>query len=180
MSNCSSITLGYLWIRHAYFWIRATYFPRSGSCWRINGHFSEKYSVSPLCQRVSPFETLHALYLLGLCQRVTLFCKKHNIWTAFFGWPKTAGHTWPALYLSEGNQAARSNCSSSLSVLPSSHATVPHIVALLGFSFHAAKIRISEQTTKKIKFIFSFERKIATPHSLRIFEIYLKDMKFFR
>ena len=27
-------------------------------------------------------------------------------------------------------------------------ATVPHIVALPGFSFHAAKIRISEQTTK--------------------------------
>jgi hypothetical protein len=38
-------------------------------------NFSEKYSVSPLCQRVSPFETLHALYLLGLYQCVTLFLK---------------------------------------------------------------------------------------------------------
>jgi hypothetical protein len=83
MSNCSSITLGYLRIRYAYFWIRAIYFPRSGSCWRINGHFSEKYSVSPLCQRVSPFKTLHALYLLGLCQRVNLFQKKLKIWIFF-------------------------------------------------------------------------------------------------
>ena len=66
-----------------YFWIRAIYFPRSGSCWRINGHFSEKYSVSPLCQRVSPFETLHVLYLLGLCQRVNLFQKKLKIWIFF-------------------------------------------------------------------------------------------------
>ena len=44
----------------------------------------------------------------------------------------------PAVFLSEGNQAARSNCSSSLCF--HSHATVPHIVALLGFSFHVAKI----------------------------------------
>jgi len=29
-------------------------------------------SVSALCQRVSPFKTLHALYLSGLCQRVSL------------------------------------------------------------------------------------------------------------
>jgi hypothetical protein len=35
--------------------------------------------------------------------------------------------------LSEGNQAARSNCSSSPQALTCSHATVPHIVALLGF-----------------------------------------------
>ena len=32
-------------------------------------------SVSALCQRVSPFQTLHALYLSGLCQRVSLICK---------------------------------------------------------------------------------------------------------
>ena len=29
-------------------------------------------SVSALCQPVSPFKTLHALYLSGLCQRVSL------------------------------------------------------------------------------------------------------------
>ena len=46
-------------------------------------HFSEKYSVSPLCQRVSPFETLHVLYLLGLCQRVTLF-QKNLKYESFF------------------------------------------------------------------------------------------------
>jgi len=50
------------------------------------------------------------------------------------------------LYLSEGNQAARSNCSSSLRYR--SHATVPHIVALLGFSFHAAKIGIFPLSSK--------------------------------
>ena len=32
--------------------------------------------VTPMCQRVSPFKTLHALYLSGLCQRVSLFFKK--------------------------------------------------------------------------------------------------------
>ena len=32
-------------------------------------------SVSALCQPVSPFQTLHALYLSGLCQRVSLICK---------------------------------------------------------------------------------------------------------
>ena len=61
---------------------------------------------------------------------------------SYFFTKTKAGHTWPALYLGEGNQAARSNCSSSPQVLPCSHATVPHIVALLGFSFHAAKIGI--------------------------------------
>ena len=50
--------------------------------------------------------------------------------------------------MSEGNQAARSNCSSSPQVVPCSHATVPHIVALLGFSFHAAKIRTIFVTCK--------------------------------
>ncbi|MBR1411812.1 MAG: hypothetical protein IJ577_01655, partial [Prevotella sp.] len=45
-----------------------------------------------------------------------------------------------------GNQAARSNCSSSLRYR--SHATVPHIVALLGFSFHAAKIGIFPLSSK--------------------------------
>ena len=33
-------------------------------------------TVSPLCQRVSPFKTLHPLYLLGLCQRVSLKLEK--------------------------------------------------------------------------------------------------------
>ena len=33
--------------------------------------------VSPLCQPVSPFQTLHALYISALCQRVTLFQEKH-------------------------------------------------------------------------------------------------------
>jgi len=40
----------------------------------INSQLST-LSVSPLCQPVSPFETLHALYLSGLCQRVSLICK---------------------------------------------------------------------------------------------------------
>ena len=31
--------------------------------------------VSALCQPVSPFKRLHALYLSGLCQRVSLICK---------------------------------------------------------------------------------------------------------
>ena len=35
-------------------------------------------NVSPLCQRVSPFKTLHALYLSVLCQRVTLYFKKKS------------------------------------------------------------------------------------------------------
>ena len=35
--------------------------------------------VSALCQRVSPFKTLHALYLSGLCQRVSLICKKSRV-----------------------------------------------------------------------------------------------------
>lgn len=29
-------------------------------------------SVSPLCQRVPPFKTLHALCTSGVCQRVTV------------------------------------------------------------------------------------------------------------
>ena len=33
--------------------------------------------VSPLCQPLSPFKTLHALYISALCQRVTLFQEKH-------------------------------------------------------------------------------------------------------
>ena len=58
-----------------------------------------------------------------------------------------AGHTWPALYLSERNQAAARTCS--LATIGTQEgriahhhtdATVPHIVALLGFSFHVAKI----------------------------------------
>jgi len=32
-------------------------------------------NVSPLWQPVSPFQTLHALYLSGLCQRVSLIWK---------------------------------------------------------------------------------------------------------
>jgi len=41
---------------------------------RVNSQLST-LSVSALCQRVSPFQTLHALYLSGLCQRVSLICK---------------------------------------------------------------------------------------------------------
>ncbi len=37
-----------------------------------------------------------------------------------------------------------------------SDATVPHIVALLGFSFHLAKIRISEQSSKQFNDYFIF------------------------
>ena len=55
---------------------------------------------------------------------------------------------WPALFLSERNQAARSNCSSSPQALTYSHATVPHIVALLGLSFNAAKIGIFPLSSK--------------------------------
>ena len=53
------------------------------------------------------------------------------------------------LYASEGNQAARSNCSSSLHCC--SHATVPHIVALLGFSFHAANISTFSDNSKSFR-----------------------------
>ena len=75
-----------------------------------------------------------------------------GIGTAILKWDTIkAGHTWPALYLSERNQAARSNCSSSLCC--HSHATVPHIVALLGFSFYVANIRI-------LKWISKFEIKV--------------------
>ena len=34
-------------------------------------------NVTPLCQRVSPLKTLHALCTSWLCQRVTLFFKKN-------------------------------------------------------------------------------------------------------
>ena len=34
--------------------------------------------VSALCQRVTPFKTLHSLCTSGLCQRVTLFCEMHS------------------------------------------------------------------------------------------------------
>jgi hypothetical protein len=43
-------------------------------------------NVSPLCQRVSPFQTLHALYLLALCQRVSLFLKKVDNWSNILDW----------------------------------------------------------------------------------------------
>ena len=33
-------------------------------------------NVSPLCQRVSPFKTLHDICTSILCQRVTLYFKK--------------------------------------------------------------------------------------------------------
>ena len=44
---------------------------------------------------------------------------------------------------------ARSNCSSSLHCC--SHATVPHIVALLGFSFHAANISTFSDNSKSFR-----------------------------
>ena len=49
---------------------------------RANGLCVRKH-VSPMCQRVSPFETLHALYLSGLCQRVTLCGKKFYVRFSF-------------------------------------------------------------------------------------------------
>ena len=42
--------------------------------------------VSPLCQPVSPFKTLHALYISALCQRVTLFLKKVDNWSNILDW----------------------------------------------------------------------------------------------
>ena len=59
-------------------------------------------------------------------------------------WKKSSGRS--SLFACYQRDARRSNCSSSLCF--HSHATVPHIVALPGFSFHAAKIRLSAQTTK--------------------------------
>ena len=57
---CSSITLGYLWIRHAYFWIRATYFPRSGTCsfiWntRKDGRYVEEKIFSSILWIVNKY-----------------------------------------------------------------------------------------------------------------------------
>ena len=54
---------------------------------------------------------------------------------------KSWSHVTSFYCLSERNQAARSNRSSSLCF--HSHATVPHIVALLGFSFSRCKDRYS-------------------------------------
>ena len=50
---------------------------------------------------------------------------------------------------SDGVSKARSNCSSSLHCC--SHATVPHIVALLGFSFHAANISTFSDNSKSFR-----------------------------
>ena len=45
----------------------------------LQRHEKDPLFVSPLCRRVSPFKTLHALCLSALCQRVTLYSIILNI-----------------------------------------------------------------------------------------------------
>ena len=45
----------------------------------LQRHEKDPLFVSPLCQRVSPFKTLQALYTSVLCQRVSLFSKIYSI-----------------------------------------------------------------------------------------------------